>query len=109
MMDFDTTTVNPFLVYDSTSRTYQHTSYAYDYSRIRLSPSWYPNTWNLSTVYASAIDKNHRVYDFGNMGELLNSIRSVTDLTDTIDSSNIVAKDLNDEDIIAEDIGNLIG
>lgn len=109
MMDFDITTVNPFLVYNSTSQTYQHTSYAHDYSRIRLSPSWYPNTWNLSTGYASAMNTNRGVYDFGNMGEFLTSICSVTDLTDIIDSSNIAAKDLNDEDIIAEDIGNLIG
>ena len=107
-MDFDSTTANPSFVCGFTNQT-QYIDYAHDYSRIKLSPSWYPNTWNLSTGYASAIDKNHRVYDFGNMGELLNSIRSVTDLMDIIDSSNVTARDLNDEDIIVEDIGNLIG
>ena len=107
-MDFDNTTANPLLAYGFANQT-QYIDYAHDYSRIRLSPSWYPNTWNLSTGYASAINTNHRVYDFGNMGEFLNSICSVTDLTNVVDSSNIVARDLNDEDIIVEDIGNLIG
>lgn len=106
-MYFDNATANSLLAYGLANQT-QHIDYAHDYSRIRLSPFWYPNTWNLSTGYESAINTNHRVYDFGNIGELLNSICSVTDLTDIIDSSNITARDLNDEDIIAEDIGNLI-
>lgn len=109
MMDFDITAVNPFIMYDSTSQTYQHTSYAYDYSRIRLSPLWYPNTWNLSTWYKSDMNTNRRLYNYGNMSDFLAGVCSVSDLTNVIDTSNVAAKDLDDENIIVEDIGNLFG
>lgn len=108
-MGFDITTVNPLLVYDSTSQTYQHTSYAHDYSRIRLSPLWYPNTWNLSTRYTSDMNANRRLYNYGGMSDLLAGVCSVSDLINVIDTSNVAAKDLDDENIIVEDIGNLFG
>lgn len=107
-MDFDNTTANPSFVYGFINQN-QYIDYAHDYSRIKLSPLWYPNTWNLGTWYTSAVNANRRVYDFGSMGEFLTSRCSVTDLMDVVDTSNVVARDLNDEDIIVEDIGNLIG
>ena len=105
MMYFDITTVNPFLVYDYAGQTYQHTSYADDYSRIRLGPS----TCNLSTWYTSDMNANHRLYNYGSMSDFLAGVCSVSDLTNVIDTSNVAAKDLDDENIIVEDIGNLFG
>lgn len=104
-MDFDITTVNPFLVYDSTSQMYQHTSYAHDYSRIRLSPP----TWNFNTWYTSDMNANRRLYNYGSMSDFLAGVCSVSDLINVIDTSNVAAKDLDDENIIVEDIGNLFG
>lgn len=104
MMGFDITAVNPLLVYGLANQT-QSIDYMHDYSRIRLSPY----TCNLSTWYTSDMNANRRVYDFDSMSDLLDGVRRVTDLMNIIDTSNVVARDLNDEDIIAEDISNLIG
>ncbi len=105
MMGFDITTVNPLLVYDLTNQTTQHIDYAHDYSHIRLNPY----AWNLGTWYTSDMNANRRLYNYGSMSDFLAGVCSVSDLINVIDTSNVAAKDLDDENIIVEDIGDLFG
>jgi len=104
MMDFDnTTTANPLFAYGVANQT-QNIYGTYDYSRIRLSPP----TWNFNTWYTSDMNANCRL-NYGSMRDSLAGVCSVLDLINVIDTSNVAAKDLDDENIIAEDIGDLFG